>query len=489
MALVRNLSWPSLSRLLTGDYVAIDPFSSPAVLLHATIGLRGAPSFSVYSQQHEADNGMPNIADLLDALPQNLANTIRDSRTGVCIILPAEAFAFRGLALPFSKTSDAMKVAPLELEPRLLWGLEGSSIGLVPSRTPKGTQILAAALKRSFLEAVKKEIREASLGNVFLECEGFARLRDLNHALRGKKDEAIPKGHLFFDQSTSGIHVGYSTPGQGSALQFLPARPYGSKEALLADAAYALKCLQGELSISVPLVVRARETEWHEMCERAFGGTFKVIRLEEEPSWGHAFHLRGALRAFLDATPSPRPVPFTIANGNGVHLLPQAASLLKGAAAIGAFILLLFGLLTAATYMKAKAAYEALASQEKALFAQAFPQVHPIINPLAQARTLATQERDIREAYLGAVGPAPFGVALETLAQIFLTEGAAKLYEASYRQGELRVLAVVEGTTAYERLKAALRPVGPFVGVRFENVRVQQDGVVFTLFLKLSPAL
>jgi hypothetical protein len=85
--------------------------------------------------------------------------------------------------------------------------------------------------------------------------------------------------------------------------------------------------------------------------------------------------------------------------------------------------------------------------------------------------------------------PAPFGVALETLAQIFLTEGAAKLYEASYRQGELRVLAVAEDTTAYERLKAALRPVGPFVGVRFENVRVQQDGVVFTLFLKLSPAL
>ncbi len=489
MALIRGFSWPSLSRLLTGGYVAIDPFSSPAVFLHATIGLRGAPSFSVYSQQHEADDGRPDIAGLLDALPQGLANTIRDSGTGVCIVLPAEVFAFRGLALPFSKTSDAMKVAPLELEPRLLWGLEGSSIGLVPNRTPKGTQILAAAMKRSFLEAVKKEIREASLDNAFLECEGFARLRDLNHTLRDKKGETTPKGHLFFDQSASGVHVGFSTPCQGSELQFLPAKPYGSKEALLAGAAYVLKCLQGELSISVPLVVRAMETEWYEMCERAFGGTFQVVRLEEDPSWGHAFHLRGALRAFLDATPSPKPVPFTIGNGNGVRLLPQAVSLLKEGAAIGAFILLLSGFLTAATYMKTKATYETLVSQERALFARAFPQVQPVINPLSQARTLATQERDVVKAYLGTVGPAPLGVALEALAQAFLTEGVAKLYEASYRQGELRVLAVAESTTAYEKLKVALRPVGPFVGVRFENVRVQQDGVVFTLFLKLSPAI
>jgi len=474
---------------LDGGLCCYRPLLKPGRFLHATIGLRGAPSFSVYSQQHEADDGMPNMADLLDALPQDLANTVRDSRTGVCIVIPTEVFAFRGLVLPFSKTSDAMKVAPLELEPRLLWGLEGSSIGLVPNRTPKGTQILAAAIKRSFLEAVKKDIREASLDNALLECEGFARLRDLNHVLRSKKGEATQKGHLFFDQSTSGVHVGYSTPDQGSALQFLPAKPYGSKEALLAGVAYVLKCLQGELSISVPLVVRARETEWYEICERAFGGTFQIVRLEEDPYWRHAFHLRGALRAFLDETPSPRPVPFTIGNENGGRLLPQVVSLLKEGAVIGAFILLLFGLLTAATYMKTKATFETLVSQEKAMFTKAFPQVKPVINPLTQARTLATQERDIREAYLGAVGPAPFGVALETLAQIFLTEGAAKLYEASYRQGELRVLAVAEDTTAYERLKAALRPVGPFVGVRFENVRVQQDGVVFTLFLKLSPAL
>lgn len=489
MALARNLSWSSLTRLLTGDYIAVDPFSSPAVLLHAKTGLREAPSFSVYSQRYEAEDGIPNIANLLDSIPKDLANILRNPGTCVCIVLPAEAFTFRGLVLPFSKTSDAVRVAPLELEPRLLWGLEGSSVGLIPSHTPKGTQILAASLKRSFLEALKHEIRKASLDNAFLECEGFARLRDLNHALREKKDEGLTKGYLFIDQSISGIHIGYSTPAQGSALQFLLAKAYGSNEALLTGAAYVLKCLQGELNIDVPVVVRARETGWHEMCEKAFGGTFQMIWLEEDPSWGYAFHLRGALRAFLDPTPSPKPVPFANGNGNGFRSFPQVASLLKEGAAIGAFLLLLFGLLTAATYMKTKATYEMLGSQERSLFTKSFPQVHPVINPSTQARTLATQEGDLKKAYLEAIGPAPLDVPLETLAQIFLTEGNAKLYEASYRQGELRVLALAGDTTAYERLKAALRPVGPFEGVRFENVRVQQDGVVFTLFLKLAPAL
>lgn len=489
MALKSKIPWVPIEGLLTGHYAAIDPFSSPARLLHAKVGLRGEVELTLFSFPKGVHEPTLGLKALIEFLPPELTEILHDTRTGVIVVIPSEAFAFRSFTLPFPKEKDALKVAPLELEPRLLRGLEDTSLGLIPFAGVGGTRILAAALERSLVVSTKEALHEAFLDHALIECEGLARLRDINAHPACKKLRAQEGGFLFLDVSSSGIHLGYSLQNHGNNVQYLPLKPFGDLGRLVPEAMYILRGFLGELDHSYPLVLRAQDGPLHQPLEKAFGKGLILLDPNEARDINHAHHLRGALLGFIDSHPFPKLTPFTEESSKTPRFFPQARTLLKEGGIITAGIALIMSLFMVASFMKMQATHKALLEHEKKIFRSAFPQVRPVINPLVQAKTLTNQEEETLKGYLGIIGPAPLGLTLEGLAESFQKAGSIAIYEISYRQDELRVLAIAPNTENYERLKPILQNASSFKDVRFENVRVQPDGVIFTLYLKLSPVL
>lgn len=489
MALKDKLSGFSVKGLLTGNYVAIDPFSNPGRLLHAQIGLRGKAKLSLYSLPWGGNEQALDLKALMGSLPPDLRETLQDPKTGVIVVIPSEAFAFRSFALPFPKAKDALKVAPLELEPRLILGLEDASIGLLPFSGNKETKILAATLERSLLTSIMSALQEALLAHALIECEALARLRDLNAHPRCKEAKAKEGGFLFLDASSSGVHLGYSAQNRGSNVQYLPFKPFEGLTRASSEAMYILRGLLGELEKPYPLVLRAKDALWHKSIENAFKDGLILLDSDEEEGVGHAHHLRGALLGFIDSRPLPKFTPFGDEGSKGLWSFPQVRSLLKEGAILMGGVALMVGLFVGFSFMKMASTHQALIKHEEKLFRSAFPQVRPVINPSVQAKTLVLQEEETLKGYLGIIGPAPLGLTLERLAECFKEAGSVKIYEASYRLDELRVLAIAPNTESFERLKPILQKASLFKDTRFENVRIQPDGVIFTVHLKLSPAL
>jgi hypothetical protein len=489
MALKDKLSRFSIEGLLAGNYAAIDPFSNPVRLLHARVGLRGNPKLSFYSLPRRVDEQTLDLKTLIDSLPPDLAKILHDPRTGVIVVIPSEAFAFRSFTLPFPKPKEALKVAPLELEPRLLWELENTSVGLIPFSSAGSTRILAATLERSLVVSVKAALQEAFLSHALIECEGLARLRDLNAHPICKKTQAKEGGFLFLDVSTSGIHLGYSTQNRGSTVQYLPLKPLEDFDRLASEAMYILRGLLGELENPYPVVLRDQGGPLHKPLEESFGEGLILLDPNEAGVVDHAHHLRGALLGFIDSRPLPKFTTFADESSKTPWFFPQVRSLLKEGAILMGWVALMMAVFMGLSLMKMEATHKALLKHEEKLFRGAFPQVRPMINPLVQAKTLTLQEEETLKGYLGVIGPAPLGLTLEGLAESFQKAGSIKIYEASYRLGELRVLAIAPNTKNFERLKPILQKTSMFQDIRFENVRVQPGGVIFTVHLKLSPAL